>query len=72
MQRPASDEDLAFLTVAELSILLRARRVTSTELTHLYLGRLKRFDSLLHCVATLTEDLALKLDVLRQRRRSTP
>src|SRR5207302_5182355 len=48
------------LPVTELSALLRSRQVTSTELTRLYLGRLKRFDPLLKCVVTLTEDLALK------------
>ena len=34
--------------------------MSSTELTKLYLERLKRFDPLLKCVVTLTEDLALK------------
>ena len=59
-RRPGSDEELALLTVSELSALLRSRQVTSTELTKLYLGRLKRFDPLLKCVVTLTEDLAFK------------
>ena len=36
------------------------RQVSSIELTKLYLERLKRFDPLLKCVVTLTEDLALK------------
>ena len=34
--------------------------MSSTELTKLYLERLKRFDPLLKCVVTFTEDLALK------------
>jgi Asp-tRNA(Asn)/Glu-tRNA(Gln) amidotransferase A subunit family amidase len=59
-QRPDSDEALAFLPVSELSALIRARRVSSTELTKLYLDRLRRFDPLLKCVVTLTEDLALR------------
>ncbi len=58
--RPDSPDQLAFLSVAELSTLIRSRQVSSTELTRLYLDRLKRFDPLLKCVATLTEDLALK------------
>ena len=41
VERPASDEDLAFMSVPELSSLLRAGKVTSVELTHLYLRRLK-------------------------------
>jgi Asp-tRNA(Asn)/Glu-tRNA(Gln) amidotransferase A subunit family amidase len=59
-QKPSSDEELAFLTVAELSALLRTRQVSSTDLTRLYLARLKKFDPMLKCVVTLTEDLALK------------
>jgi Asp-tRNA(Asn)/Glu-tRNA(Gln) amidotransferase A subunit family amidase len=34
--------------------------VSSVELTKVYLARLKRFDPLLKCVVTLTEELALK------------
>ena len=59
-KRPDSEEALAFLPVTELSALIRSRQLTSTELTKLYLARLKRFDPLLKCVITLTEDLALK------------
>jgi Asp-tRNA(Asn)/Glu-tRNA(Gln) amidotransferase A subunit family amidase len=59
-RRPDSDEELAFLTVSELTALIRARQVSSVELTRLYLDRLKRFDPVLKCVVTLTEELALK------------
>ena len=57
---PKTDEELAFLPVTHLSQLIRARQVTSTRLTQLYLERLKKYDPVLHCVITLTEDLALK------------
>jgi Asp-tRNA(Asn)/Glu-tRNA(Gln) amidotransferase A subunit family amidase len=60
MSPPASEDDLAFLTVAELSSLLRSRAVTSVDLTRIYLRRLKRFGPKLNCVVTLTEDLALE------------
>lgn len=59
VRRPESDTDLAFLPVSTLSALLRTRQVSSVELTKLYLQRLQRYDPLLHCVVTLTEDLAL-------------
>ena len=59
-KRPDGDDALAFLPVTELSTLIRTRQVTSTELTKLYLARLKRFDPLLKAVVTFTEDLALK------------
>ncbi len=57
--RPADPDELAFLPVTELSELVRRRQVTSMQLTELYLGRLKRFDPVLHCVITLTEERAL-------------
>jgi Asp-tRNA(Asn)/Glu-tRNA(Gln) amidotransferase A subunit family amidase len=52
-------EDLAFATVAELHELLRHRKITSLALTQMYLDRLKRYDSKLHFVITLTEERAL-------------
>ena len=53
-------DDLAFATVPQLAELLRTRKITSTELTKMYLARLKRFGPKLLCVVTLTEELALK------------
>jgi len=57
---PADLDELAFLPVTELSELVRRRRVTSLELTQMYLARLKKYDPVLRCVITLTEDRALK------------
>lgn len=53
-------DDLAFATVPQLAELLRTRKVSSTELTKMYLARLKRYGPKLLCVVTLTEELALK------------
>jgi Asp-tRNA(Asn)/Glu-tRNA(Gln) amidotransferase A subunit family amidase len=53
-------ESLAFATVADLSRLIKARKITSTQLTRMYLDRLKRFGPRLLCVVNLTEELALK------------
>lgn len=55
-----SVEDLAFAMVPQLAELIRRRKVSSTELTKMYLARLKRYGPKLLCVVTLTEDLALK------------
>ncbi|MBM3297359.1 MAG: amidase, partial [Candidatus Aminicenantes bacterium] len=46
--------------VTKLAALLRARKITSTELTQLYLDRLKTYGPRLECVITLTEELALE------------
>jgi len=53
-------EDLAFASVPQLAELIRTRRISSTELTKMYLDRLKRYGPKLLCVVTLTEELALK------------
>lgn len=59
LTRPADPTELAFLPVTDLAELLRTRKVTSTELTRLYLDRLKRHGPGLQCVVTLTEERAL-------------
>ncbi|HEY1379281.1 MAG TPA: amidase [Gemmataceae bacterium] len=59
-KKPDSDDGLAFLPITALAALVRTRQVSSVELTKLYLERLKKYDPALHCVVTLTEDVALK------------
>lgn len=59
-KRPERGEDLAFLPLTALAALVKTRQVTSTELTKLYLERLKKYDPALRCVVTLTEELALR------------
>jgi len=56
---PANDEDIAFATVTKLSRWIEQRKLTSDRLTRIYLKRLEQFDPKLHCVITLTRDLAL-------------
>lgn len=60
IKRPANRDDLAFYTVRQLGELLRTRQVSSEELTIFFLARLRKYDPQLHCVITLTEDLALR------------
>lgn len=60
-KRPSSDEALALLPVSQLSTLIRQRKISSSELTKIYLDRLKKYGPMLRCVVTLTEELALKL-----------
>jgi Asp-tRNA(Asn)/Glu-tRNA(Gln) amidotransferase A subunit family amidase len=60
MARPGSLEELAYAPVTQLSELVRARKVKPSELTEMYLSRLKRYDSQLHFVVNLTEERALK------------
>jgi len=60
LRRPANLEDVAFWPVTRLAALIERRLVTSTELTQMYLARLKRYQPTLNFYVTLTEDLALK------------
>ena len=60
VQVGASLEDLAFEPVTALATLVESRRISSTDLTKMYLSRLKRYGDQLHCVVTLTEELALE------------
>lgn len=65
IERPASDEKLAFLPIKKLAELVAARRLSSVELTTLYLERLHRFDPVLKCVITYLDE-----DALRQARQA--
>lgn len=56
---PANKEMLCFYSVAELSVLIKERKITSEELTRIYLQRLKKYDPELHCVITLLENDAI-------------
>lgn len=56
---PKNLEDVAFASVRELAELVRTKKISSLALTQMYLERLKRYDSRLRFVVTLTEDRAL-------------
>ena len=58
VSKPLTDEALAFLPVTHLAKLVEARQVRPSELTELYLARLTAHDPALHCVVSLTADLA--------------
>lgn len=55
---PANLEELAFLPVTELAELVRRRKVTSVQLTEMYIGRIRRYDPMLKAVITITEERA--------------
>jgi len=57
---PSKDEDIAFASVTQLSQWVEHRKLASERLTNIYLDRLQQFDPKLHCVITLTRDLAVK------------
>lgn len=56
---PTAPEDIAFLPAHRLSALIHGRKITSTQLTKIYLDRIKRLDPTLLCAVTIMEDQAL-------------
>ena len=57
---PKNKEELAFYSVSDLAQLIKSKQITSTELTKIFLNRLKKYSPELENVITLTEELALE------------
>ena len=47
-------------TLAELSVALESKKISSEELTQLYIERCKKHNNSLNCFITITEEEALK------------
>src|SRR5436190_24277136 len=58
VKRPANLEEVAFWPVRHLAELVRTKKVTSTELTEMYLARLHRYQPTLNFVVTFLDDVA--------------
>lgn len=56
---PVDKDELAFLPVYKLAVLIRSKKITSTQLTQLYLERIKKYADTLQCVITVMEARAL-------------
>ncbi len=56
---PTDPTEIAFLPAHRLSALIKARHITSTQLTRIYLDRIKRLDPTLLCAVTIMEDQAM-------------
>ncbi len=57
---PQELNDLAYLSVADLSVLIKQRKVSCVELTRLFIDRIKKYDDQLLSVITITEDRAIE------------
>ncbi len=57
---PSNLEDAAYWPITRLALLLRSRSVSSTDLTKMYIARMKQYSPKLLCLITLTEDVALE------------
>lgn len=52
-------EELPFYPVSKLAVLIKDRKITSVQLTEMYIERLKMFGDTLECIVSLTEETAL-------------
>ncbi len=59
VELPEDRNELAFFTVAQLSVLIRERKITSVELTQFFIERLKKHNGSLQAVITITEERAM-------------
>lgn len=57
---PENPETIAFLPILELASLIKNRKLTSVQLTEIYLSRIKKHDPQLLSFITVTEKLALE------------
>lgn len=57
---PANRNELAFYSILQLASLIKNKKITSVELTKVFLNRLKKWGDTLQSVITLTEDLAMQ------------
>jgi Asp-tRNA(Asn)/Glu-tRNA(Gln) amidotransferase A subunit family amidase len=59
VELPDNIQEVAFYSIPRLASLIKNRKITSVQLTQLYLDRIKEFDSQLLSVITVTDSLAL-------------
>jgi Asp-tRNA(Asn)/Glu-tRNA(Gln) amidotransferase A subunit family amidase len=57
---PKDKNELAFYSIPQLASLIKNKKITSVELTKFFIDRLKKYGDTLHCVISLTEDIAMK------------
>ncbi|OYZ01606.1 MAG: amidase [Sphingobacteriia bacterium 28-36-52] len=60
IKSPINKFELAFFSVAELSILIKTKQISSVELTQFFIERIKQFADSLQCVISITESIALE------------
>ena len=57
---PKNKADLAYYSIPQLASLIKNKKITSVNLTRFFIDRLKKYADTLHCVISLTEDMAMK------------
>ncbi|MDT0606354.1 amidase [Croceitalea rosinachiae] len=60
VQLPRKEADLAFYSIPQLASLIKNKKISSLELTKFFIARLKKYNPILECTITITEEMALK------------
>lgn len=60
VEMPTDRNQLAFYPVYKLAVLLRTKKITSVELTKIYLGRIKKYADTLQCAISILETTSLQ------------
>jgi Asp-tRNA(Asn)/Glu-tRNA(Gln) amidotransferase A subunit family amidase len=58
--KPEDPDELAFYSLPELASLIKTQKISSVELTRIYIDRLRKYADTLNCLVTLTKELAMK------------
>ncbi|TDQ16950.1 Asp-tRNA(Asn)/Glu-tRNA(Gln) amidotransferase A subunit family amidase [Algoriphagus boseongensis] len=57
---PEKENDIAYMPVHELAVLIQTKKISSERLTQIYLNRIKTYSDTLQCLITLMENSALE------------
>tara|TARA_R110002051_G_scaffold143507_5_gene216486 strand:- start:45471 stop:47147 length:1677 start_codon:yes stop_codon:yes gene_type:complete len=57
---PSKKADLAFYSIPQLASLIKSKKISSVELTEFFIERLKKYNPILQCTITITEEMALE------------
>lgn len=60
IELPINRADLAFYSIADLSVLIKAKKISSVALTQFFIDRIKQYADSLQCVISITESIALE------------
>ena len=56
---PQNDDDIAFLSISQLAYLIKNKKLSSLELTQIYLNRINRLNNKINAIVSLTDSIAL-------------
>jgi Asp-tRNA(Asn)/Glu-tRNA(Gln) amidotransferase A subunit family amidase len=60
VELPTKKSELAFYTIPQLASLIRNKKISSLELTQFFIDRLNKYNPILQCTITITEEMALE------------